>query len=434
MLELIEKKQRGEELTAEEIARLIAGYGTGAVPDYQMAALLMAIYFQGLSEDETTSLTSALLESGDRWELPAKFHPVLDKHSTGGVGDKTSLLMVPMLAAAGYKVPKMSGRGLAHTGGTIDKLESIPGFRAELSRNGALRQLDDIGCVIMSQSEGLVPAEKKLYALRDVTGTVSQPGLIISSILSKKLASGATHIIIDVKYGSGAFFPSQAEAESFARTLVAISRNFKPEVAAAVTDMSQPLGSAVGNALEVAEVLRIAEQRDVECEVSALCIGLGGALLKLAGEVEDAEQGEDILAQTIADGRAAEKLRALVGAQGGDLDAFRREMGDLGRKTCKVAITARSGGVISGLDALAIGQFCHRQGAGRSRKGEAVNPWVGVVLHKKTGDAVAPGDLLAEAYARLDCDQRSVEEAVRSAYIIGEEAPAPRLIGTILTG
>jgi len=286
----------------------------------------------------------------------------------------------------------------------------------------------------MSQSEGLVPAEKKLYALRDVTGTVSQPGLIISSILSKKLASGATHIIIDVKYGSGAFFPSQAEAESFARTLVAISRNFKPEVAAAVTDMSQPLGSAVGNALEVAEVLRIAEQRDVECEVSALCIGLGGALLKLAGEVEDAEQGEDILAQTIADGRAAEKLRALVGAQGGDLDAFRREMGNLGRKACKVAITARSGGVISGLDALAIGQFCHRQGAGRSRKGEAVNPWVGVVLHKKTGDAVAPGDLLAEAYARLDCDQRSVEEAVRSAYIIGEEAPAPRLIGTILTG
>lgn len=433
MLELIEKKQRGEELTAEETTRLIADFESGAVPDYQMAAFLMTVYFQGLSDEETVSLTRALLESGDRWELPAKFHPVLDKHSTGGVGDKASLLMVPMLAAAGYKVPKMSGRGLAHTGGTIDKLESIPGFRAELSREDALRQLDDIGCVIMSQSEGLVPAEKKLYALRDVTGTVSQPRLIISSILSKKLASGATHIIIDVKYGSGAFFASRADANAFARTLVTISRRFEPEFAAAVTNMSQPLGSAVGNALEVAEVLRIVEERDVECEVSALCIMLGGALLKLAGKVERAEQGEEILAQTIADGRAAEKLRALVSAQGGDLDAFRREMNSIDRKTCKVAITAQSSGTIAGVNALAIGRFCHRQGAGRTRKGETINPWVGVVLHKKTGDTVASGDLLAEAYARLDCDESSVEEEVRSAYIIGEEATAPRLIDTIVT-
>jgi pyrimidine-nucleoside phosphorylase len=433
MLELIEKKQRGEELTAEEIARLIADFESGSVPDYQMAALLMAICFKGLSDKEIVSLTRALLESGDRWELSAKFHPVLDKHSTGGVGDKTSLLMVPMLAAAGYKVPKMSGRGLAHTGGTIDKLESIPGFRAELSREDALRQLEDIGCVIMSQSEGLVPAEKKLYALRDVTGTVSQPGLIISSILSKKLASGATHIIIDVKYGNGAFFASRADAEAFAKTLVTISHSFEPEFAAAVTDMNQPLGSAVGNALEVAEALHIVNERDVECEISALCITLGGALLKLAGEVESAKQGKDILAQTITDGRAADKLRALINAQGGDLDVFNREMNSIDRKACKVAITARSSGVIAGLNALAIGQFCHRQGAGRTRKGEAVNPWVGVVLHKKTGDKVASGDLLAEAYARLDCDESSVEEEVRSAYIIGESATAPRLIDTIVT-
>lgn len=432
MLELIEKKRRGQELTAEETARLIADFESGAVPDYQMAALLMAICFKGLSDEEIVSLTRALLESGDRWQLPAEFHPVLDKHSTGGVGDKTSLLMVPMLAAGGYKVPKMSGRGLSHTGGTIDKLESIPGFRAELSREDALRQLDDIGCVIMSQSEGLVPAEKKLYALRDVTGTVSQPGLIISSILSKKLASGATHIIIDVKYGNGAFFASRADANAFAKTLVTISHSFEPEFAAAVTNMSQPLGSAVGNALEIVEVLRIVEERDVECEVSALCIGLGGALLKLAGEVEHVKQGEDILSQTIADGRAAEKLRALVSAQGGNLDAFRREINSIDRKTCKVAITAQSSGVIAGLNALTIGQFCHRQGAGRTRKGETINPWVGVVLHKKTGDTVASSDLLAEAYARLDCDESSVEEDVRSAYIIGEEATSPPLIDTIV--
>ncbi len=432
MLKLIEKKQRGEELTAEEIDRLIADFTAGAVPDYQMAALLMAICFKGFSDEEIVSLTLALLESGDHWELPVKFHPVLDKHSTGGVGDKASLLMVPMLAAEGYKVPKMSGRGLAHTGGTIDKLESIPGFCAELSREDALRQLDDIGCVIMSQSEGLVPAEKKLYALRDVTVTVSQPELIISSILSKKLASGATHIIIDVKYGSGAFFASRVDAETFAERLIAISRSFEPEFAAVVTNMNQPLGSAVGNALEIAEVLRIVEERDVECEVSALCIALGGALLKLAGEVERAKQGEDILAQTLADGRAADKLRALVSAQGGDLDAFNREMNSIDMKTCKVAITAQSSGAIAGVNALAIGQFCHRQGAGRTRKGETINPWVGVMLHKKTGDAVASGDLLAEAYARLDCDESSVEEEVRSAYIIGEEATAPRLIDTIV--
>jgi len=433
MLDLIEKKRRGQELTAEEIARLVTGFGSGDVPDYQMAALLMAVCFQGFSDEETVSLTRALLDSGDRWKHPARFHPILDKHSTGGVGDKASLLMVPMLAAAGYKMLKMSGRGLAHTGGTIDKLESIPGFRAELSREEALRQLDDIGCVIMSQSEGLVPAEKKLYALRDATGTVAQSGLIISSILSKKLASGATHIIIDVKHGSGAFFAKEEEALAFAERLVSISQRFEPKVAAAITNMEQPLGNAVGNALEVAEVLRIAEERDVECEVGALCIGLGGALLKLAGEVELAKQGEGTLAQTIADGRAADKLRALVFAQNGNLDAFSSEMDSIGRKVCKVPIVAKSGGAVTGLNALTIGHFCHNQGAGRARKGDTINPWVGVVLHKKIGDTVATGDLLAEAYAKPDCDVNSVEEELHSAYMIGEDAVAPPLIDAIVT-
>ena len=434
MLDLIEKKQRGQELTAEEIARLIADYESGVVPDYQMAALLMAVFFKGLSDEETVSLTRSLLQSGDRWELPTGFYPVLDKHSTGGVGDKTSLLMVPMLAAAGFKVPKMSGRGLAHTGGTIDKLESIPGFRAELTREDALRQLDGIGCVIMSQSEGLVPAEKKLYALRDVTGTVAQSGLIISSILSKKLASGATHIIIDVKHGSGAFFTAKEEAIAFAEKLVSVSKRFEPKVAAAVTSMEQPLGSAVGNALEVSEVLRILEERDAECEVSALCIGLGGALLKLASEVAHAKQGEEILAQTIADGRAADKLRSLVAAQNGDLDAFSREMDSIGRKVCKVPVNAQSSGVVTSLNALAIGQFCHHQGAGRTRKGKTINPWVGVVLHKKMGDTVAPGDLLAEAYAKHGSDKKSVEEEVRRAYLIGEDAVSQPLIDAVVTG
>ena len=434
MIDLIEKKQRGEELTADEIARLVTAFESGAVPDYQMAALLMAVFFKGLSDEETVSLTRALIDSGDRWELPSGFHPVLDKHSTGGVGDKTSLLMVPMLASAGFKVPKMSGRGLAHTGGTIDKLESIPGFRAELPREEALRQLSDIGCVIMSQSEGLVPAEKKLYALRDVTGTVAQSGLIVSSILSKKLASGATHIIIDVKCGSGAFFAVKEKAIAFAEKLVSTSRHFGPKVAAAVTNMEQPLGSTVGNALEVAEVLRILEERDAECEVSALCIALGGALLELAGEVEHAKDGEKTLAQTIIDGRAADKLHALVAAQNGDLDAFREEMDNISRKVCKVPIIAKSGGVVTGVNALSVGRFCHRQGAGRARKSDVIDPWVGVVLYRKTGDTVASGDLLAEAYARPGCDERSVEEEVRSAYVIGKEAEIPPLIHAVITG
>ncbi len=434
MLRCIEKKQRGKELTAQEIDRIIAGFTAGDVPDYQMAALLMAIYYQGLSDGETTALTKALLASGDRWDFPDEFHPVLDKHSTGGVGDKTSLLMVPMLAAAGYRVPKMSGRGLAHTGGTIDKLESIPGFCAELTRAEALRQLSEVGCVIMSQSEGLVPAEKKLYALRDVTGTVPPPGLIISSILSKKLASGATHIIIDVKHGSGAFFASESEARAFAEKLVSVSRNFRPKVAAAITAMDQPLGNSVGNALEVAEVIRIADERDTESEVSRLCIGLGGALLKLAGEAESREQGEGILAQTIANGKARDKLYAFIRAQKGDIEAFVRAMDDLERKTRVVKVTAQSAGQIARLDALSIAQFSHRQGAGRTRQGEPINPWVGVVLHKKTGDTVAPGDLLAEAYARPDCDENAVEKEVRGAFTIRKQATAPKLLNTIIHG
>ncbi len=305
MIGLVEKKQRGEQLSEAEITRAIADFHSGKAPDYQMAALLMAIYFQGLTPQETTFLTRALLNSGERWDLPAAYHPLLDKHSTGGVGDKTTLLLVPMLAAAGFKGPKMSGRGLAHTGGTIDKLESIPGLRTELSQEEARRQLAEVGCLIISQSERLVPAEKKLYALRDATGTVSQQGLIISSILSKKLASGATHIVIDVKHGSGAFFKREGEAYEFAELFVGIAKQFKPSVAAVVTNMEHPLGYAVGNALEVAEVLGILRDRDTDNEVSLLCMKLGAVLLKLAGKTGNEEEGEELLVGALANRDAA---------------------------------------------------------------------------------------------------------------------------------
>jgi pyrimidine-nucleoside phosphorylase len=432
MLELINKKQRGLELTPDEISRLITGFGTGEVPDYQMSAFLMAAYFQGLSDGETLAMTQALIASGERWELPAAFLPALDKHSTGGVGDKTTLLLVPMLAALGLKTPKMAGRGLGLTGGTIDKLESIPGMRTEMTRDEAMAQLERVGCFIISQSGELVPAEKKLYALRDVTGTTAQEGLIISSILSKKIACGASHIIIDVKHGSGAFLQTEAQAMDFAERIVRIGSHFGPRFAAAVSAMEQPLGKAVGNALEVAEVLRILEEHDAAAEVCRLCAGLGGTLLLLCGKAQSQHEGEIMLAETVAGGRALAKFKEMITAQGGDLDAFKREMDGIGAKVQRIAVNSPLTGHIRNIDAQAIARFCHRQGAGRSRKGEAINPWAGVVFQHKAGEVVAEGGLLAEAYAKSDADLGAVQDEILGAFEIGDRRELAPLVSAVI--
>ena len=309
MVHLIEKKRDGAELARAEIEQAVRGFNDGSVPDYQMAALLMAVCWRGLSHAETVHLTRALVESGERWELPPDLQPALDKHSTGGVGDKATLMLAPMVAAAGGRMLKMSGRGLAYTGGTIDKLESIPGFRTTLSRDDALAQLRAVGCVVMSQSEGLVPAEKKLYALRDATGTVPQRGLIVSSILSKKIAAGATHIVIDVKHGSGAFFATETEAREFADELIAVAAEFGPKVAAVLSGMDEPMGRAVGNALEVQEVWDLLRARDTESEVTALCAQLGGKLLALAGLAESEDDGAEKMREVVRSGAAEAKYR-----------------------------------------------------------------------------------------------------------------------------
>lgn len=433
MLEIIEKKQRGVELGAEEINRAISGFNSGEIPDYQMAAFLMAAYFQGLSDDETCALTLALLESGKRWRLPETFMPALDKHSTGGVGDKTTLLLVPMLAALGMKVPKMAGRGLGHTGGTIDKLESIPGMRTAMARDEAMAQLERVGCFIISQSDELVPAEKKLYALRDATGTTAQEGLIISSILSKKIACGASHIIIDVKHGSGGFFPHEAQAYEFAERIVQIGGRFEPSFAAAVTAMEHPLGKAIGNALEVAEVIQILDERDASSDVSQLCIGLGGALLKLAERAESREDGEEMLAATLQDGRAQAKFREMITAQGGNLEAFARAMDAIEERTMRVEVASPMPGHISGIDALAIAQVCRANGAGRAQMGAEINHFAGVVLRASVGDAVAEGSLLAEVYAKPGSDPALVSAETLKAFSIGDKPERKPILSAIVT-
>ncbi len=411
IVRLIEKKREGAELTRAEIERAVRGYNHGSVPDYQMAALLMAVCWRGLSRSETVHLTRALVESGERWELPPELHPALDKHSTGGVGDKATLMLAPMVAAAGGRMLKMSGRGLAHTGGTIDKLESIPGFRAALTRDEALAQLRRVGCVVMSQSEGLVSAEKKLYALRDATGTVPQRGLIVSSILSKKIAAGATHIVIDVKHGGGAFFATEQEARAFAAELIAVAAEFGPQVTAALSPMDEPLGRAVGNALEVQEVWELLRARDTDSEVTALCARLGGKLLALAGLAQSEDAGAERLREVVRSGAAEAKFGEFIAAQGGDLGAFAEEMERLGERTQRVVVKAQADGTVSRVDALAVGKLCHRLGAGRTRKEDEVNPWVGVVLWVKRGDAVRRGDALAEAYAPAEWDEAQLEWA-----------------------
>lgn len=430
--DLIEKKQRGEEISSSEIARFVSGYTMGKIPDYQAAALLMAIYFQGLSRAETAALTEAIVASGETVSYPLDFAPILDKHSTGGVGDKTSILLVPMLAAAGYRVPKMSGRGLGHTGGTIDKLESIPGFRSDLSHEELLAQLDQIGCAIISQSPELVPAEKKLYALRDATATVASQGLIAASILSKKIAAGASHVIIDVKHGSGGFFKRKSEARHFAKFIVNLAREFPPSVMAAITSMEQPLGRTVGNALEIQEVIDILKTGDAEAEVARLSMLLGGALLHFAGETSNRGEGEAKLAKTLRDGSAQEKFRQMVSAQGGRLTEFSRLRETIEDRTQRVEVKAPVNDHVRRLDALSVGRLCHRLGAGRNRMTDTIDPWVGVILKRKLGDAVMQGEVIAAAYAPMNSDPQAIAEELLSAYDFGEKVNAPDLVSELV--
>ncbi|WP_456414429.1 thymidine phosphorylase [Oceanithermus profundus] len=418
-VEFIEKKRDGGEHSPAELQEWIAAYVEGAVPDYQMAAWLMAVYFQGMTPHETAELTLAMARSGEVLDLGG-LGKTVDKHSSGGVGDKTTLVVAPILAAAGLVVAKMSGRGLAHTGGTIDKLESIPGWRAELSDEAFLRQAREVGLVIAGQSKNLAPADGKMYALRDVTGTVPSIPLIASSIMSKKLAAGARIITLDVKVGKGAFMKDLEHARELARLMVDIGRHAGREVRAVLSQMDEPLGRAVGNAIEVREAIATLRGEGPD-DLTELSLALAREALEAAGE--DPGRAEAVWKS----GAALDKLRAFVAAQGGDARVV-DEPERLELAPDVFELRAEAAGVVTELDAYKVGLAVLRLGGGRERKGDAIDHGVGVRLAKKVGDRVAEGDILATVFHRAGRGLEESSQRLKEAYRIGQRAGVPPLI------
>jgi pyrimidine-nucleoside phosphorylase len=431
MYDIILKKRQGQELTAAEIQYFIAGYNTGNIPDYQASALLMAIYFQGLGERETTDLTMAICDSGERADLTAIPGIKVDKHSTGGVGDKTTLVLVPLVAAAGVPVAKMSGRGLGHTGGTVDKLESIPGFNVTLEPAQFIDQVRRIGAAVVAQTGHLAPADKKLYALRDVTATVDSIPLIASSVMSKKIASGADAIVLDVKVGSGAFMRDTPSAFKLARAMVAIGSRSGRRTVALITNMDQPLGCAIGNALEVKEAIDTLKGQGPE-DLLEITLELGAAMLLLAGKAESTGEGRAKLLALLESGLALQKFIEFVTAQGGD-PRVAWEDGILPAAELKADVPSPAAGYVQSIDAAAIGRSAMLLGAGRENKDSKIDLSVGVVLQKKVGDPVKPGESLAVTHANSKERLDQAVELVRSAYQIGavEPPPARLVLGTV---
>ena len=410
---MIRAKRDGHRLADDDIRWLFEAYARHEVADEQMSALLMAIYFRGLDGAELRTWTAAMIASGDRLDLSGIAKPTVDKHSTGGVGDKVSLILAPLVASCGAAVPQLSGRGLGHTGGTLDKLESIPGFRAGLTPDETLAVLASVGCVICAAGSGLAPADRRLYALRDVTGTVESIPLIASSIMSKKIAEGTSALVLDVKVGTGAFMKSQEAARELAETMVALGEEHQVRTRALLTAMDVPLGRAVGNAVEVAESVA-ALQGNGPADLMAVTLALARQMLALAGLDADP-------AAAIADGRALAAYRAMVRAQGGDPDA------PLPRAAFTQVLPAPVDGWLTGLDALAVGTAAWRLGAGRARKEDSVSAAAGVICLAKPGDRVQAGQPLLEL--RADEPERlgPALAAVADAIAIGQDGPPPRV-------
>jgi pyrimidine-nucleoside phosphorylase len=419
--ELIHRKREGEELSAAEISELVLGYTRGDVPDYQMAAFCMAVFFRGLSPAETFALTDAMIRSGETIDLGAALgRKVVDKHSTGGVGDKTSLAVGPLVAACGVPLGKMSGRGLGHTGGTLDKLESIPGFRTELTLDEYVAQVRDVGVAIIGQTGDLVPADKLLYGLRDVTATVDQRSLIASSIMSKKLAGGAQAIVLDVKVGNGAFMQTIESARELAETMIEIGENAGREVVCLLTDMDQPLGMAVGNALEVREALDTVRGRG-PADFTELVMDACAKLLALSDLGIDEEEGRRRAEAAVADGSAEAMWRRWIEAQGGTADESALPVAPVIHE-----LPAPAPGYVSELTAIGVGNAAVHLGAGRRTKDDQIDHSVGILVRAKRGDRVEVGQTLAEIHARTDEEARSGAAEVLAAYEISDAAPAPR--------
>jgi pyrimidine-nucleoside phosphorylase len=422
--DLILKKRDGGELTPEEIDALLGAYLREEIADYQMSAFLMAVFFRGMSARETAALTMAMVRSGETLDLEALGGTPVDKHSTGGVGDKTSLVLIPLVAAAGARVAKLSGRGLGHTGGTIDKLESIPGFRTDLSRERMVDQVRRIGCALAGQTADLVPADKRLYALRDVTGTVESIPLIAASIMSKKIAGGARGIVLDVKVGSGAFMKSIEEARRLAEAMVAIGREVGRRTVGVISDMDQPLGRSVGNAVEVAEAIATLKGTG-PLDLTDLCLTLGAHMLVLAGAESSLEPAEVRLRRALEDGLALERFRKMVEAQSGDA----RVVDDpdlLPSARHRLPVVAAGGGVVTGIDAQAVGLAAMSLGAGRARKEDRINPAVGITLERKVGERVAGGEPLATVLADDEDRGADAVRQIEEAYTVSTGVAAPR--------
>ena len=419
MVDIIEKKRDGGKLTKEEIEFFVNGYVRGDIPDYQASALLMAIYFRHMDYDETLNLTLAMENSGDKLDLSGINGIKVDKHSTGGVGDKTSLVLAPMVAALGGKVAKMSGRGLGHTGGTIDKLESIPGFNTSLSEEAFVKQVNDIGIAITGQTGNLAPADKKIYALRDVTAIVDSIPLIASSIMSKKIAAGAGAIVLDVKVGSGAFMKNMQDAEKLAEEMVKIGSLAGRNTIAVISDMDEPLGLAVGNALEVAEAVKTLKKEGPE-DLINLCLELGTQMLIASKVEENADKARGMLQNSIDDGSAYNKFLEFIKRQGGDITVF-DDLDEFTECNYKIEVKADKEGYVQRIESELIGEASMILGGGRMTKEDVIDYSVGVKLSAKRGDYVKCGDCLATIYAANKDKILEAEGLIIKAFEISED-------------
>jgi pyrimidine-nucleoside phosphorylase len=423
-VDLIHRKRGGEELAPEEIAFLVNGYTSDEIPDYQMSAFLMAVFFSGMTDREVSALTDGMMHSGAVLDLSDIPGVKVDKHSTGGVGDKTSLVVAPIAAAAGVIVPMISGRSLGHTGGTLDKLESIPGFRTDLTIEQFRAQLISLGLCFIGQTEEIAPADKKLYALRDVTATVESIPLISSSIMSKKMAEGVDALVLDVKVGNGAFMKKQVDARRLAQMMVGIGRRLDRRVQALITDMNQPLGYAIGNALEVMEASQTLQNAGPS-DLTRISLELAARMIYLGKKAASLEEARQIAETKIVDGSAYKKFKQVVQAQGGNAQALDRfEL--LPNATGMREITAPRGGYVSAIGAEDIGRASTMMGAGRNRKEDGIDPAVGVILEVKIGEKVDSGAVLCRLYYTREDGLEEAAEMVEDAFRISQSKPEPR--------
>ena len=426
MVDIIVKKRDGLSLTKEEINFAINGYVSGEVPDYQISALAMAIVFKGMNNEEIVDLTSTMLHSGDIIDLSLIKGVKVDKHSTGGVGDKTSLVLGPLVASCGAKLAKMSGRGLGHTGGTLDKLESIPGFKVNLDSNQFVKQVNDIGIAIVGQTANLVPADKKMYALRDVTGTVESIPLIASSIMSKKLASGSDTILLDVKFGSGAFMKNVNDAKKLAKTMVDIGKSLNKDTRAIITDMTQPLGLAIGNALEVKEAINTLHGNGPKDFVE-LCLSAGSIMLQQAKICNNLDDGRKLLEEKLKNGEAFNKFVEFVKAQNGDIN-YILDPNKLPIAKHIIEVRSENDGYVDEINCLEIGESAMRLGAGRKTINDTIDMAAGIILNKKVGNHVKKGEILCYAHTNIDDVKDIIVDIHDSFKILPEKVESKPIV------